>query len=266
MGQIQSNSGLDRMLLVGINYVDNKANALKGCHNDVRNMEQIMAKYYPKCSKKKILMDSRDIGVGAPSRANILAGLDWLTKGLKPGENVYFHFSGHGGQIPDYNGDEVSGKDSCIYPISNGKIEIISDDELKIHLVNKIPQGCNCFVVLDSCHSGTALDLRYTIQAPSYGRLVVWANEKYPNTSGSVIFLSGCRDDQTSADTVDKQNIPSGALTNALLETWRTYGTNIKFKELLWGIREVLRKGKYTQIPQLSCSTSIDLTKVFNLM
>ena len=266
MGQIQSTPGLNRMLLVGINYVDDKANALEGCHNDVRNMEKIMAKFYPRCSKKKILMDSADVGVQAPSRANILAGLDWLTKGLKAGENVYFHFSGHGGQIPDYNGDEESGKDSCIYPISNGKIETISDDELKTYLVNKVPQGCKCFVVLDCCHSGTGLDLRYTIQAPSYGRLVVSQNEKYPKTRGSVIFLSGCRDDQTSADTVDAKNLPSGALTNALLETWNTYGINIKFKHLLWDIREVLRKGNYTQIPQLSCSTSIDLSNVFNLM
>jgi hypothetical protein len=266
MGQIQSGPGLKRMLLVGINYVDDKANALEGCHNDVRNMEKSIAKYYPKCSNKKILMDSKEVGVQDPSRANILAALDWLTKGLKSGENVYFHFSGHGGRIPDYNGDEESGKDSCIYPISNGKIETISDDELKTYLVNKLPQGCKCFVVLDCCHSGTALDLRYTIQAPSYGRLIVSQNEKYPKTRGSVIFLSGCRDDQTSADTVDIQNIPSGALTNALLETWGNYGTNIKFKHLLWDIREILRKGKYSQIPQLSCSTSIDLSAVFNLM
>jgi hypothetical protein len=266
MGQIQSSSGLKRMLLVGINYVDDKANALEGCHNDVRNMEKAMAKYYPKCSNKKILMDSGEKDVQAPSRANILAGLDWLTKGLKRGENVYFHFSGHGGLIPDYNGDEISGKDSCIYPISNGKIETISDDELKTYLVNKLPLGCKCFVVLDCCHSGSGLDLRYIFQAPSYGKLIVSQNEKYPKTRGSVIFLSGCRDDQTSADTVDINNIPSGALTNALLETWGTYGINIKFKHLLWDIREVLRKGKYTQIPQLSCSTSIDLSDVFNLM
>lgn len=265
MGQIQS-SGLKRMLLVGINYVDDKANALEGCHNDVRNMEKILGKFYPKCSKKRILMDSGEEGVQVPSRANILAGLDWLTKGLKSGENIYFHYSGHGGQIPDYNGDEISGKDSCIYPISNGKIETISDDEIKTYLINKLPQGCKCFVVLDCCHSGTALDLRYTIQAPSYGKLVVSQNEKYPKTRGSVIFLSGCRDDQTSADTVDIQNIPSGALTNALLETWNTYGVNIKFKHLLWDIREVLRKGNYSQILQLSCSTSIDLSNVFNLM
>jgi hypothetical protein len=107
--------------------------------------------------------------------------------------------------------------------------------------------------------------LRYTIQAPSYGRLIVSQNEKYPKTPGSVIFLSGCRDDQTAADTLDNKNLPSGALTNALLETWNTYGINIKFKHLLWDVREVLRKGTYMQIPQLSCSASIDLSNVFNL-
>ena len=34
MGLIQSTPGLKRMLLVGINYVGDKENALAGCHND----------------------------------------------------------------------------------------------------------------------------------------------------------------------------------------------------------------------------------------
>jgi hypothetical protein len=266
MGQKQSTFGLKRKLLVGINYVENEPNRLQGCHNDIKNMDKILAKFYPKCSDKRILMDSDEVGIEKPTRANILAGLEWLTKGLKPGENIYFHYSGHGGQIPDYNGDEKGGHDSCIYPISNGRIETITDDELRTFLVNRVPVGCKCFVVLDCCHSGSALDLRYQIQAPRYGQLLVSQNDRYPKTRGSVIFLSGCRDDQTAADTVDISNIPSGALTNALLETWNTYGINIKFKYLLWDIREVLRKGGYTQIPQLSCSTSIDLSAVFNLL
>lgn len=266
MGQKQSSLGLKRTLLVGVNYVDDETNRLAGCHNDVRNMDRILAKFYPKCSQKKILMDSGETDVQPPTRANILAGLDWLTRGLRPGENIYFHYSGHGGQIPDFNGDEAGGKDSCIYPICNGQIETISDDELRTFLVNRVPVGCKCFVVLDCCHSGSALDLRYLFQAPRYGQLVVSQNDRYPKTRGSVIFLSGCRDDQTSADTVDVKNLPSGALTNALLETWTTYGINIKFKYLLWDIREVLRKGGYAQIPQLSCSTSIDLGDVFSLV
>ena len=45
------------------------------------------------------------------------------------------------------------------------KIEYILDDELKTLLADKIPEGCKCFVVLDCCHSGTGIDLKYKINA-----------------------------------------------------------------------------------------------------
>ena len=90
-------------------------------------------------------------------------------------------------------------------------------------------------------------------------------NEKYPKTVGSVILLSGCADTQTSADTVDDKNIPSGALTNALLKVWDKYGVNIKFKYLLWDIRTMLKGNGYDQIPQLSCSTNINMSDIFRL-
>jgi len=90
-------------------------------------------------------------------------------------------------------------------------------------------------------------------------------NEKYPKTNGSVIFISGCTDEQTSADTVNDKNIPSGALTNALLKVWNRYGINIKFKYMLWDIRTELQTGGYTQIPQLSCSNNINMSDIFRL-
>jgi hypothetical protein len=142
---------------------------------------------------------------------------------------------------------------------------MITDDELRALLVNKVPSGCKCFVVFDACHSGSALDLRYCYDAPEYGTLTMKQDEKYPKTQGSVIFLSGCSDTQTSADTVDEKKIPTGALTNALLKVWSKYGVNIKFKYLLWEIRANLKAGGYSQKPQLSCSDSISLSDVFNL-
>jgi hypothetical protein len=90
-------------------------------------------------------------------------------------------------------------------------------------------------------------------------------NKKYSKTNGSVIFISGCTDVQTAADTVNEQNIPSGALTNALLKVWNTYGTNIKFKHMLWDIRTLLKENGYSQIPELSCSNNINMSNIFKL-
>jgi hypothetical protein len=257
--------GLKRVLLVGINYVENINNILKGCINDIINIENKLRLTNPECIEYRRLSDNQIDPLLKPTRKNIIDGINWLVKGLKSGESVFFHYSGHGGLTLDISKDEKSGFDSCIHPICNGKIEIISDDELRTILVDKIPIGCKCFAVLDSCHSGSALDLRYILSAPEYGKIIVSQDDKYPKTLGSVIFLSGCQDNQTSADTVDAKNMPSGALTNALLEVWAKYGVNIKFKYLLWDIRTSLKKSGYTQIPQLSCSNNINLGDEFKL-
>ena len=196
---------------------------------------------------------------------NIIDSINWLVKDLKNGDSVYFHYSGHGGLTLDFNKDEISGKDSCIYPINNGKIEMIIDDELKSLLVNRIPTNCKCFAVLDSCHSGSAMDLRFNINCPALDKLIITQNNNYPKTKGSIIFLSGCLDSQYSADTVNSLNEPTGALTNALLDTWNTYGINIKFKHMLWDIRTLLKTRGYEQIPQLTSGTSFDVNNVFKL-
>jgi hypothetical protein len=79
------------------------------------------------------------------------------------------------------------------------------------------------------------------------------------------IFLSGCLDIQTAADTVNSAKEPTGALTNALLDTWNTYGINIKFKHLLWDVRNLLKTRGYEQIPQLSSGNSFDINNKFKL-
>jgi len=72
-------------------------------------------------------------------------------------------------------------------------------------------------------------------------------------------------DSQVSADTLNDKSQPSGALTNALLDVWNTYGMNIKFKHLLWDVRKLLKEREYEQIPQLSCGNSLDINDMFTL-
>jgi hypothetical protein len=263
--KLSSNQGLKRALLIGINYIDEPSNKLEGCINDVKNLKSQLNKFYPKCNEFRVLTDDSTNLNEKPTRKNIIDGIQWLVKDLKAGENVFFHYSGHGGLTVDLNKDEKTGMDSCIYPISGKNIEIILDDELKILLANKIPKGSKCFAVLDCCHSGSGLDLRFNIQSPSYGKLTISQENAHQKTNGSVIFLSGCMDSQVSADTLNEKSQPSGALTNALLDVWNTYGMNIKFKHLLWDIRKLLKEREYEQIPQLSCGNSLDINDMFTL-
>lgn len=256
-----SATGLKRALLIGINYKGSEYE-LKGCINDVAAMTTHLRNYFPSCKDYTLLTDDT---TKKPSRKNILEAIKALTTDLKSGENVFLHFSGHGGTVRDTNGDEVAGLDSCIYPFDAGKMETITDDELRLHLASAIPAGSKCFVVLDCCHSGTAIDLRYTWQVPSEMSLLHHESKAYPATQGEIVFLSGCHDTQTSADTVGADRKPCGALTWALIDTWKAYGPAIKLKYILWDVHTFLKKRGYTQLPQLSLGRYIDINAVFDL-
>lgn len=250
-----------RAALIGINYTGSPYE-LAGCINDVIDVQALLQKTYPNCKDYRIITDNTAV---KPTRMNILAAIDWLVTGLKPGQHVYFHFSGHGGLVRDTNGDEVSGMDSCLYPYSAPLMETITDDELRSALAARIPAGCKAFVVLDCCHSGTAVDLRYLWQAPMANALTYSESQKYAALPGTVVFLSGCQDAQTAADTADSKGRPCGAMTMALRQTWETYGAAIKMKYLLWDVRKYLRDRGYTQVPQLSTGSKMDPNQVMDL-
>ena len=130
--------GLNKALLIGINYVGTKYE-LYGCINDSKNMEENLRKFFPMCKEYRNINDYSTI---KPTKKNIIDSINWLTSGLRPGQNIFLHYSGHGGLVRDTNGDEVTGCDSCLYPIDNGKIETILDDELRSLLAMKVPSGC----------------------------------------------------------------------------------------------------------------------------
>ncbi|MBT8377123.1 MAG: caspase family protein, partial [Bacteroidia bacterium] len=103
----------------------------------------------------------------AATRKGIFNAFKQLMKKVKSGDIVVIHYSGHGQQIFDDNGDEVDGKDETIVPYdalvrytSNYKGENhIRDDELGEVISdfrNKLGARGQLLLLLDSCHSGTA--------------------------------------------------------------------------------------------------------------
>jgi hypothetical protein len=255
--------GLVKALFVGINYEGNPNAELKGCINDIQNAQILLRQLYP--TSNAIYRSLTDRTELKPTRQNILEAIQWLVADLKPGQNVYFHYSGHGIRILDKSGDEISGADSCICPYNNGKIEIITDDELRVALAEKIPAGSKCFAVIDACNSGTAMDLQYTWQCPTENRLAFSQNRRYAVTRGDVLFLSACRDEQYAMDTVNTAGVPGGALTFALLTTWATWRFNMKVKHLLWNVRKYLRERGYGQVPQLSSGGAMSSEAILDL-
>jgi hypothetical protein len=267
-------------LLVGINYNNNPDATLNGCYNDVVNVATYLRTVLGySASSVNVLTDGNRGAAGAgtasalpPTRQNILAGMAALVAGMVAGDEAFFHFSGHGTLVRDRNGDEVSGLDSCICPLDYNVSSaagggVVTDDEIRALLVNKVPRGARLYVILDCCHNGTGCDVRFKyedfsilLRPPSARTGAVWRTQqkafvqgKYTETAGEVFMISGSRDEQTSADAYIN-NAFAGALTYAIFAILRANQATIhtySWSALLRDVRHFMRVNRYSQIPQI---------------
>lgn len=184
----------------------------------------------------------------------------WLTNNAEPGDEMFLHYSGHGGQRPDRTGDESDGKDETLLPCDFEIAGQITDDDLFEVLVQDLPKGCKLWVILDCCHSGTALDLKFKMQISPDGRTATCQKTrsrmkygaKVQRTQAEVLMLSGCKDSQTSAD-VQAGSLgttkAAGAMTTALRHALTP---TISCQDLLERMRSYLRSNQFAQVPQMS--------------
>jgi len=163
------------------------------------------------------------------------------------------------------NKDELDGQDEIIVPLDFSNIQsCIIDDELNKIITSNLKPGVKLFMLFDSCHSGTIVDLKYNyLDSDNFNNTTI--NPNVSETKSQVIVISGCKDSQTSADAIVKFNnqvINSGAMTFSFLQTITDLGTNISLKTLLVNMRKILSQNGYSQIPQLSSGTSIDINNI----
>lgn len=156
-------TGKKKALLIGINYFKTP-NELKGCLNDVKNIKEFLLERGFKDEPGSMVVLTDDNPDKLPLKSNIISACKWLVDDAQPGDSLFFHYSGHGEQVPDkkiLDGDEVDGLDEVILPLDFKKNGYIVDDELHKMLVQPLQKGVRLTAVFDSCHSGTALDLPY---------------------------------------------------------------------------------------------------------
>jgi metacaspase-1 len=109
-----------------------------------------------------------------PTRANLMRALRWLVDGASAGDSLVFHFSGHGVQKLDRDGDEADGYDEALCPVDfedpRGGGGVILDDEINATIVRPLGKGVKLHAIVDTCHSGTILDLPYLCRLSRYVR------------------------------------------------------------------------------------------------
>ncbi len=256
---------MNRALLVGINAYP--GNELNGCINDVTDMAEFLVSH---CG-----FEESDIRLLTDARATnnaIMDHLKWLITGVKSGDRLVFHYSGHGALFPIR---EQSGKvtrvDECICPVDFDWTDehAIRDKEFN-QLFSTVPKGVDFTWISDSCHSGDltkdfAMPNR-KIKSITMPADIAW-RMRTAETIGAkktsfehviknfnVVLVAGCTAQQTSAD-AEIDGHYHGALTYYLLKTLSAPNGLVQtLEEAVARTRAALHKEGYTQRPQLQGS------------
>jgi len=259
-------TGRRRAVTVGINYIGHRVGTLSGCINDSDTFIALLTEEFGyKVADIRQLRD--DHPQRMPSRKNMTAALTWLVSGARAGDHLFFHYSGHGSQQTDKDGDEMDGKDETLVPCDYQTAGMLSDDELRRMLVETLPDGARLTCIMDCCHSGTALDLAYKVKLQADGQTCEVkkkaAGRIRPKAAGDVVMLSGCMDNQTSADIGSSgASKAAGAMTSAF-KACITGKPLITYHDLLCSIRSFLKGRRFPQVPQLSCEHYLNLEEAF---
>ena len=250
-------------LLFGINYIhQSDANMrLSGCVNDVNNM----ASYLKSLGDFDYVYTATDENKHSrsTSKFGIIRKLYTLAikSHYKSIDLVYLHFSGHGASLLDRSGDERDGKDEVFVPSDYDTRGVIYDDTFR-YLFKRFHPDTKVVCVFDCCHSGTMGDLPYQWY-PSRNSTSsfyhIQNNYRLDLQDSQIIIISGCKDNQYSADAYNVQGkfTFTGALTSCLLLTFEHLKNNnlsCSVFNLLTHTRNLLKEKNFEQIPQLTSS------------
>ena len=147
-------------LLIGLNYPNDDKLRLQSSYNDVDLVENylVLNENFSRGNIIKLTDKYNQNKELNPTFFNIINRIKELVDKTDKDDIIFLYFTGHGTQIKDENKDESDSKDEAFLP-SDYKDYVISDDLFKQVLA---PCKSNVTVLFDTCHSGTAFDLKYT--------------------------------------------------------------------------------------------------------
>jgi hypothetical protein len=230
-------------LHIGLNSVDpghygGWSGDLVACEADAEDMHAVAAEK----GYTSTLLKTKDA-----TREAVISHIRSAAQSLDSRDMFFLSYSGHGGQLPDLNGDEYDLEDEtwCLY---DGEL---IDDELRL-LWGEFAEGVRVLVVSDSCHSGTVTKMAYyrgavgvasraagtspqgeqigyRFMPPDVALRTYRENRDFYDEMGaklplpeemlpikaSVRLLSGCQDNQYSMD-----GMFNGLFTGTLLRVW----------------------------------------------
>jgi hypothetical protein len=182
----------------------------------------------------------------------VVSAVTAIAKQLKSGDLFLLTYSGHGGQVPDGNGDETDpGRQDETWVLWDRQLV---DDELW-DLWKRFKRGVRIVTLSDSCHSGTVTRVmpafpasgpmpRIRLLPPKQAARVYRQNARLYDgiqkavkggervkVGATVLLISGCQDNQFSLD-----GDRNGLFTENLKRVWRKgafKGSYRKFRDTI---------------------------------
>jgi hypothetical protein len=243
-------------LHIGLNKVDPAhyggwSGPLNACEADAEDMYAIA---------RDLGYKSTILKTSEATRKAITSYITEVASQLDGGDIFFFSYSGHGGQLPDKNGDEPDDFMDETWCLFDGQLV---DDELLVFW-SKFKEGVRIVVLSDSCHSGTVTRLApsgaptsvisspvdpsfegaissgyrfrfapdevtlrtYRLNRDFYDDLLESIPVELPMTKATDRLISGCQDNQTSLD-----GAFNGLFTGTLLRVWDSGRFNGNYHE-----------------------------------
>jgi hypothetical protein len=263
---------IKRALLIGIDAYPHVL-PLNGCVNDVQLMRSVLVDTFGfPADQVSLLVNDQ------ATRAGILSAFDALVSATGPDDIVVFHFSGHGSQIADREGDEPSGFDSTIVPFDAtrpvGDAPDITDDEIHLRIEALAQKTGFITLIFDACHSGTITRDDFGERARSIAADTRPASELPPSpipadrqqrlrTAGAsgwmpladqYVLIAGCRDEERSYEYRPPEGggtVVHGALTYFLSQQLRRASATSSYRDVFERAAALVNAVNNPQHPQM---------------
>jgi hypothetical protein len=251
--------------------------SLHGCVRDVAHVEAFLMSRLGLPAERIAKLTSTNTGTTEPAEspekrptyANMVKALKDLTARAASGDQVYIHYSGHGGRTPTSipNVKGAKALDESLVPIDIGdtNAQYLRDHELAKLLKDMVDKKLVVTIVLDSCHSGGATRgaLRGSVKdvqvrgvsfidrtpRPTASLVATQAEleaawtalqaKKQAGTTRSLVMsdatgqeytlLAACRPDELANEAAFEGHESNGALTYWLLDTLQQLGPGMTY-------------------------------------
>lgn len=263
-------------LLIGINEYPPGVSNLLGCVRDVENMEALLTTNYTAYRPEIVTLTDEQA-----SRANVLLAFREHLGKAKPGDTIYFHYSGHGSleNAPPEFWDFFPNRQNSTLVLADSRKDgglDLANKELAILMHELASTQADIVSVVDACHAGSPtrstndllkLRRRQTSKGKRIRELASYLDGYYvqmlkkegqltvPNVHS--LTLSACGEHQVAYETQTQQ----GAFSSAFLEALTN--PDIHYHDLFINTKIALKQKGIRQDPRIRAALGFNVFNSF---